>query len=354
MRIGVGRYMQNFASAGGEAAVSDAQVYDEELALAALAEPLGFDTVWSTSHYFSPYQMTGNALQQATFMAGRTKTIDVGTMAMILPWQHPLHVATDVAVLDQMLAGRRLFLGVGRGAFPQEFASFGIPFEEASARFLESIEIVKLALTEERFSYEGRYYSVPPTSIRPRPRHAARLVGDLLVAWSATTPLPPAAHLGVDVLTVGSRRGSRLRRDVRPFQAFRASRGWSPARPTLMTFVACTPTDAEGRQQIEQHVREFLHEGGRHGAAAPLSPAARVRDAARTVAERFGRRTLPENHVWGTPERCLARLRELHEAVAPREVIACFRYGSLTHEQAERSMRLFAERVLPVAQSWEA
>ena len=61
-------------------------------------EELGFDSIWTTSHYFSPYQMTGSALQQATFMAGRTRRVDFGTMVVILPWQHPLHVATEIAL----------------------------------------------------------------------------------------------------------------------------------------------------------------------------------------------------------------------------------------------------------------
>jgi hypothetical protein len=96
MRIGVGRHMQNYLDLDRVEAkdrsrspvVSDAQIYDQELDLACLAEPLGFDSIWTTDHYFSPYQMTGSALQQATFLAGRTNRVDFGTMVITLPWHH--------------------------------------------------------------------------------------------------------------------------------------------------------------------------------------------------------------------------------------------------------------------------
>jgi alkanesulfonate monooxygenase SsuD/methylene tetrahydromethanopterin reductase-like flavin-dependent oxidoreductase (luciferase family) len=56
--------------------------------------------------------------------------------------------------------------------------------------------------------------------------------------------------------------------------------------------------------------------------------------------------------LWGTPARCIARLNELHLAVGPREIVVAFRYGSMSRETAEKSMRLFAEEVLPVVHSW--
>src|SRR5262245_28998475 len=122
MRVGVGRLMQNYRDldsierghASSGIRVPDATIYDEELALACLMQPRGFDSICTTEHYFSPFQMTGSALQQATFMAGRTSRVDFGTMAIILPWHHPLQVATEICVLDNMLAGRHLTLGLGR------------------------------------------------------------------------------------------------------------------------------------------------------------------------------------------------------------------------------------------------
>ena len=94
---------------------SDQEIYDEELALADLVEPLGFDSYWSVDHYSSPYAMTGGVLQHLAHIAGRTKRIDVGTMVLVLPWYNPIQVAHNIAALDNVLQGRDPALFSGRG-----------------------------------------------------------------------------------------------------------------------------------------------------------------------------------------------------------------------------------------------
>lgn len=343
MRIGVGRYMQNISD------LADSEIYHEELALASLAEPLGFDSLWTTSHYFSSYQMTGSALQQATFMAGRTSRVDFGTMVIVLPWHHPLQVATEICALDNMLAGRRLILGLGRGAFRLEFDAFGIPLEESAARFLECVEIIRLAIGRERFSYHGRFYQVRDTAVRPRPRNPRQLLDDMRVVWGGTTALPTAAHLGLDVLMFGSRRGRAHRTALGRLDAFRAANGFSPPRPVLTMFAACTKSDAEGRDLIDRHAAEFTASSARLSGSSRRS---KFRNVLRRVAQRAGFGTAARMQLWGSPARCIARLQELHRAVNPREIVVAFRYGSMSHATAEASMRRFAEEVLPVVHFW--
>src|SRR6185437_7933553 len=128
--IGVHFNYQNYADwerfeqhLPGPPAVSDQQLYEEDLHLAGLVEPLGFDAYWAIDHHFSPYIMTGGAIQHLTYMAGKTSRIDVGTMVIVLPWYDPVVVAEQVSVLDNLLQGRRLTLGLGRGAAKRETAS---------------------------------------------------------------------------------------------------------------------------------------------------------------------------------------------------------------------------------------
>src|SRR6185436_1685546 len=296
MRIGVGRYMQNIS--GPE--VADSEIYDEELALASLAEPLGFDSLWTTSHYFSPYQMTGSALQQATFMAGRTSRVDFGTMVTVLPWHHPLHVATEIAVLDNMLAGRRLFAGVGQGAFARELTSFGIAPDEAAGRFRESVEILRLALGRESFSYDGTFYRIPETAIRPRPRNPRQLLDDMRVVWSGAAIPRIAGELGLDLLAFGTSRASTYERRLRRLPG---------SRPVLVMYAACTEDDEEGRALMQRHSAEFSVGSGPLASPPPLH--ARVlRMVERVAADGFA--PAAERQVYGTPQRCIARLAELH------------------------------------------
>src|SRR5438128_2171440 len=98
MRIGMSIFNQNAgdwdrfeAEERGESvpaapAVSDLEIFREELELAIEADRLGYDSVWTVEHHFTPYTMVTNPLQWLTYLAGVTKNVDLGTMVIVLPW----------------------------------------------------------------------------------------------------------------------------------------------------------------------------------------------------------------------------------------------------------------------------
>ena len=182
MKVGVHFNFQNYTDwerfeaqqIAEEPIISDAKLYEEELHLGGLVEPLGFDSYWCIDHHFSPYIMTAGAMQNLTYFAGKTERIDFGTMVIVLPWYDPVMISEQIAVLDNMLQGRQLTLGLGRGAAKREFEAFRSPMGESRDRFMESLEVVRKALTQEFFSHEGDFYSIPETTIRPRPRNPQR------------------------------------------------------------------------------------------------------------------------------------------------------------------------------------
>src|SRR5258708_3046659 len=94
------------------AIVPDTVSFAESLRLADLVEPLGFDSLWTIEHHFGPYGMACNPLQLFSYMAGRTDRIGFGSMVVVLPWHDPIRVPEAIAVLDNMLGGRRLVLGL--------------------------------------------------------------------------------------------------------------------------------------------------------------------------------------------------------------------------------------------------
>ena len=147
---------------------SDASVIGEHLALGDLAEPLGFDSLFALEHHFTGYAMSPSPTQLLSYFAGRTRRILLGSAVIVLPWHDPVRVAEEIALLDVLSGGRCLF-GFGRGAASVEYAGFRIPMEEARPRFVEAAKIVVKALTEEVFEWEGDFFTIPRTSIRPRP-----------------------------------------------------------------------------------------------------------------------------------------------------------------------------------------
>src|SRR4029079_18024736 len=147
---------------------SDASVVGEHLALGDLAEPLGFDSIFALEHHFNGYALSAVATQLLAYYAGRTKRVQLGTAVIVLPWHDPVRVAEQIALLDVLCGGRCLF-GFGRGAASVEYAGFRIPMEEARPRFVEAAQLIRLALSEPEFEWQGEYFQIPRTSIRPRP-----------------------------------------------------------------------------------------------------------------------------------------------------------------------------------------
>ena len=134
-----------FASKGWDG-MSDAQVYDEETRLALLAADLGFDVVWAVEHHFFDYSFCPDNVAFLSYIAGRNLDVDLGTAAVIMPWNDPLRVAERIALLDQVSGGRVRF-GMGRGLSRREFANFGaIEMDESRERFDEGSMMVKEAL----------------------------------------------------------------------------------------------------------------------------------------------------------------------------------------------------------------
>src|SRR6185503_15137000 len=103
MKIGVQMLFQNTGK------VSDAELYQRDLHVAELAEPLGFDTLWSVEHHFDGYSMCPDNMQFLSWLAGRTSRIGLGTAAVILPWNNPLRVVEKMTLLDHLSNGRAVF-----------------------------------------------------------------------------------------------------------------------------------------------------------------------------------------------------------------------------------------------------
>ena len=103
---------------------TDRNVYRNELRLADLAEPLGFESLWGVEHHFTDYTMCPDVLTYLAYMAGRTERIQLGSMVVVLPWHDPVRVAEQVIMLDHMSNGR-FVLGMGRGLGRVEFEGFG-------------------------------------------------------------------------------------------------------------------------------------------------------------------------------------------------------------------------------------
>lgn len=151
---------------------------------ALVAERLGYDSFWTTEHHFQyeGYEVIPNGIQLSTWIAARTERIRLGTMFNVVPQWHPLRLAEDFSTLHN-LSGGRAILGVGRGTVPREvlhlnekqvsIGSYDNPDQQADDShnrevFEESMDIIRLALANETFSFTGKHYELPVAGIPDR------------------------------------------------------------------------------------------------------------------------------------------------------------------------------------------
>src|SRR5581483_11581486 len=125
-------------------------------------------SLWFPHHYLTaPLQMLQIAPMMA-FLAAEAKGMAIGPNILILPLLNPVHVAEEAATLD-VLTGGKYIMGVGLGYRAPEFDSFGIPLSERAPRFNEAIRVMRRLWTEERVTFEGRFWSVKDHVIGLKP-----------------------------------------------------------------------------------------------------------------------------------------------------------------------------------------
>ncbi len=198
-----------------------AAAYDNLFHWADTADRLGYDTMWLTEHHFQHegYEVVPNIIQFGMALALRTQRLRQGGMFNVVPQWHPLRLAEDFA-LAHVLTGGRMVFGVGRGTVPREAESLGSMVASGDndmsreadrinrEMFEEAMDVIKLAWSQERFSFTGKHYNFPPVGIPDRGSTVTELTlvprpaGEIEIYQPITSPdtmiyAPAVGHKGV-------------------------------------------------------------------------------------------------------------------------------------------------------------
>lgn len=149
-----------------EAGVAHRQLYGEILEQVRWLDAIGADLVWFTEHHFVDDGYLPSWIPVASAMASVTSRVRFGSDICLLPFNHPVRLAEDLAVLDN-ISGGRVELGVGMGYAPHEFRGFGLPVSRRVSLMNEGIEVLQRCFAGERFSYHGKRYRFEDVIIQP-------------------------------------------------------------------------------------------------------------------------------------------------------------------------------------------
>jgi alkanesulfonate monooxygenase SsuD/methylene tetrahydromethanopterin reductase-like flavin-dependent oxidoreductase (luciferase family) len=343
----------------GTMEVSDSSIWAETLGMVELAEPLGFDSIWSLEQHSAPYLMCPDPTQFLTYCAARTR-LDVGSMITVLPWHHPVRLAEQISMLTHILGPERhYYLGVGRGLAHRNFNAMSADMETSRARFNETLDILQLAFTQEVFSYDGEFFRFENVAVRPRPLDPT-VVTEAWGSWTSETSLRNMAERGLNPLTTLNKTMDDYVRELHQFYAIREERGYGPGqRPIFEAPMYCCESEQEAREGVEQYFAEYidsvvrLYEIGTDRFATAKgyeeyhSKGSQYGDGTAADARRMLTEKLMRDAIWGTPDQCAERIAAARHLIDPSELVVFLGLGSMTPAQSESAMRLFAEKVIP-------
>jgi alkanesulfonate monooxygenase SsuD/methylene tetrahydromethanopterin reductase-like flavin-dependent oxidoreductase (luciferase family) len=323
--------------------MAESRAFDESLEEMTIAEDLGYDAVWLAEiHFQKGRSVLSSPLVVGAAIAARTRRVKIGIAVQILPISHPLHLAEDVATLDHLSRGR-LDFGVGRSGLPEHYVGFNVPYAESRDRFQETLEILTRAWTQERFTFEGRYYQYRDVCVVPKPFQ--RPHPPLRVAATTQETYPLVGRMGLPLfIAVRTTSISDLRRYIGGYHDGRRAAGHAgPGEVALVVPVYVADSARRARDEPEASTLHFFRT-----IAAALAKSDARREAAAKLAAMDYESLLRELLVYGTPESVTERLLELRDALGVSALAAWMNVGGqVPHERILASMRLFAERVMP-------
>lgn len=339
---------------------TELQMYQEVMAEIELADQLGYDFFSTTQSYgldfasCSPFPL---GLYAAA--AQRTKKIRFFTAILCVPLHHPAILASEIAATD-LLCGGRLELGLGRG-HPWLYPRLGLDPEESRPRFEEGMDLLlRIFRSEVVEPYQGKFFSLGRFNLSPRPLQ--RPHPPIFVAAIPGSPSSKFATERGFGITLSGHIGI-------PFPGLKAAaENYRSALPLeakgdiilgMLVHVAETMEEAResGLKALTGQVQlmfkrsgEFIAEHSDSKAYASyrdmgklLGPLLDPADARSAVEDSFPRHAL----LWGTPGEVLEKIRFFVKEIKPTRLLVHMNAGGLPHEKVVRSMRLFAEGVLP-------
>ncbi len=362
------------ASSAGEATDAE-QMIDNLRQQTVLAEELGFEAMWLGEHHFGPYGIGDlpNPILLGADLAARTSRIRIGQMANIAPWWHPIRLAEDLAILDNMTGGR-VDVGFGRGIWPYEGPQFhpnADPRKDAENRelFRETVEVVRGIWTNEYFSYRGTNYSFPVedtvfshpkypsnpawqdgdrvTKLRVTPRPHQKPHPPLWMTVSTDRSVTTAAEMGLKAC-YWQPPALRIRQRMEIYARARSEREGRPfalgedQAVMRSTYVASSMEEAR-RDAEEGIMSSFIFNDPFRGRQVFTNPGEELAPDVKLDWDFLEPRTL----LVGSPENVVERIQELEEVCNLDYLLVAFTHMGIPLLKTLKNLETFATKVMP-------
>lgn len=343
-----------------EDGTSTAETYEAHVRLARRIEALGWAAYFTIEHQNAPQGVTAPTVYLAA-VARETSRLRLGAMIWQLPFYHPIRLAQEVALLDQLSHGRVEF-GTGIGVHEHEFIRWGVDFYQRAAMRDEVLRIVKMAWTQDEVTFDGQYFHFDEALPRPKPFQKphppiwAAVHSDASFEEAARAGYHVAKNLDTD--DVVEHKFDLYRRVWRE-----CGHAGPMPRMFLMRAIHVAPTD----DQAHAEARQYLGTGGGRFASSPIantrvgwgsnargmgSESERPDNKARgaTIAEAARNYEFNIEHglaIVGSPETVIREIEARRQRLGYDMLCTNHHLGRMPREMVSTSIELFGKEVIP-------
>jgi alkanesulfonate monooxygenase SsuD/methylene tetrahydromethanopterin reductase-like flavin-dependent oxidoreductase (luciferase family) len=332
-------------------------VYMNALEQVRLADRVGFDQVWAVEHHFlEEYSHCSAPEVFLTACAAQTERIRVGHGIVICvpEFNHPVRIAERAAALD-IVSGGRLEFGTGRSATWTELGGFRANPDDTKKSWDEFVHAIPKMWTQERFSHDGHFFSMPSRAVLPKPYQ--RPHPPMWVAMSSPGTEFDAADRGMGALGVNFASFTETEQRVKEYR--RRIQSCDPVGEIVtdqlasVNFLFCHPDDAQGVDIGMRMIRTFQYMAGQLDMAKEVFPtrsyptAGLLAQTRRQAAGPGDERGAPEGIAVGNSGQIVEQLKKWEACGVDRINFLLNAAENIPQEQVLASLQLFADEVMP-------
>jgi alkanesulfonate monooxygenase SsuD/methylene tetrahydromethanopterin reductase-like flavin-dependent oxidoreductase (luciferase family) len=347
------RYGLNFFPSFRLSDLSTAEYYDQVLRLAERGDQLGYTSAKCVEHYFNEYGgHTPSPIVLLSAIAARTRRLRLITGAVVPSFNHPIKLAGELAMLDNICGGR-LDVGVGRAFIPEEFDAFGVPLDDSRDRFEEALGVITRLWTEDRVTHHGRFFAFDNVHLMPRPVQQPHPP-----IWIAAVATPAsfeeAGQRGHHLMLVPF--AGSIERTAEMLALYKGA--WNAAghppegwRVQVSIHIYIAPTHAEAvegfKRPIERYIEVFGEAMRSWDGRASGNYAGYERVVVGIRAQTPEKLMDAHTALVGTPAEVVEQVQYLRSVLGEFEPSMQLNFGGMKDAEAFRSMELFATEVAP-------
>jgi alkanesulfonate monooxygenase SsuD/methylene tetrahydromethanopterin reductase-like flavin-dependent oxidoreductase (luciferase family) len=317
--------------------------YEDRLKIVEAYDRAGFYAYHIAEHHATPLGMAPSPNVFLAAVAQRTKWLRFGPLVFVLPLYHPLRLISEICMLDQMSNGR-LELSFGRGASPIETEYFGVDGDARQDIYVEAVEVILQGLTRKTLDFHGKHFDFDNVPMELEPLQKPH--PPLWYGVHAPDSAERAAKRNLNVVSLDSPAATRL-----SIERYRAT--WRPPHPGavmpklgLGRFIVVAETDAEA-QRLARRAYLPWHNGFTH------LPRLHGRTNTHQRPPQWDGLVDVGQGIAGSPKTVTAFLQSQLTETQCNYVVGQFAFGDLTRDEALRSIKLFADEVMPVLRNHE-